>query len=691
MKKIFSLMLILIVGLFLNLKVKAANIIVSGYNNSITASYSGTITMSYGATIMKKWYNDAARAFCTRFWYSAPTGTCTAVKWNNDDNTNKKIATAIGAMINKARSLSGGTPGQISDDNYFYGEMAINNFLYYYNGKNSANQVSKMQTWSTIASNANYKAIYAAGTTAYNSFGKTTMQITSPKITLDSVAKKVSVTATVTCYNKDGKTINCSAPCNGTLTLDITKENASTSQLKNQAASCKRNVSGSNIYYTYSTTNPISIGDDATKVKATISLKNKTSNPVAQNYNCGSNYQTLTPNDVRTLYTYYQAKKSVSTDVPGCAIKFNKVNELGSPLKGATFQLYNSSNVVVDTAISDANGNVIFDGLDPNTNYYYKETKSPTGYKLNSASNSVTTNAISNGECPTKVVASNFVNEQQTASITIKKTDGPDGTGNFVQGAKIKVYTVTEIDGGVPSGSEYMDETPITDEGDEGEGGVFDLNDNNNYEFTFLHFDENGNYNPNGAYDYFITDGNPKTISGLSVGETYYIYEESSPENTDYAPKVRSDSVELTSATNYVVNLQNIHSKFKISKQDITNKKELPGATIKIVDSRGVDVESWVSTTTPKEITGLPDGQYKLIEITAPKGYQQAESIDFTIEDGKLKDDEDNTLVMYDDVLKVEVPDTLSARNILIIIGGLAIVAAGLGIFLYGIRKKDEI
>ena len=98
-----------------------------------------------------------------------------------------------------------------------------------------------------------------------------------------------------------------------------------------------------------------------------------------------------------------------------------------------------------------------------------------------------------------------------------------------------------------------------------------------------------------------------------------------------------------------------------------------------------------MSTKEQKEIVGLPDGTYKLIEITAPKGYQQAESVEFTIENGRLKNDEDNVLIMYDDVLKVDVPDTLSARNILLIIGGLSIVALGIGIFLYGVKKKDVV
>lgn len=44
-------------------------------------------------------------------------------------------------------------------------------------------------------------------------------------------------------------------------------------------------------------------------------------------------------------------------------------------------------------------------------------------------------------------------------------------------------------------------------------------------------------------------------------------------------------------------------------------------------------------------MTGLADGTYTLTETTAPNGYEVAESITFTVTDGKV---DGGTVVMYD-------------------------------------------
>lgn len=91
-----------------------------------------------------------------------------------------------------------------------------------------------------------------------------------------------------------------------------------------------------------------------------------------------------------------------------------------------------------------------------------------------------------------------------------------------------------------------------------------------------------------------------------------------------------------------------------ISKQDITSKTELPGAQLTITKN-GTVVESWVSTTEPHKIKNLTDGEYILTEITAPDGYEVAESIPFTIVNKVLKDGS-KTVVMYDAPKQAPVP-----------------------------------
>ena len=85
-------------------------------------------------------------------------------------------------------------------------------------------------------------------------------------------------------------------------------------------------------------------------------------------------------------------------------------------------------------------------------------------------------------------------------------------------------------------------------------------------------------------------------------------------------------------------------TKVQISKVDITTNKELPGAELTITDKGGKEIDRWVSTDTPHYIEKLPAGEYTLTEITAPDGYDIAESIRFTV----LPTGEVQTVVMKD-------------------------------------------
>ena len=93
-----------------------------------------------------------------------------------------------------------------------------------------------------------------------------------------------------------------------------------------------------------------------------------------------------------------------------------------------------------------------------------------------------------------------------------------------------------------------------------------------------------------------------------------------------------------------VFNYKQEVAKVKISKQDITTKKELPGATLVVKDSSGKEVAKWVSTNEPHYIEGLKPGEYTLTETIAPEGYVlSTETIKFTLKaDGSVK-----TVVMY--------------------------------------------
>lgn len=100
-------------------------------------------------------------------------------------------------------------------------------------------------------------------------------------------------------------------------------------------------------------------------------------------------------------------------------------------------------------------------------------------------------------------------------------------------------------------------------------------------------------------------------------------------------------------------------TKVQISKVDIATGKELPGAELVIKDKDGNTVAQWVSEDKPHYIEKLPAGDYTLTEITAPNGYQLAESIVFTV----LPTGELQTVVMKDAHIPEETPHEDSPSN----------------------------
>ena len=76
----------------------------------------------------------------------------------------------------------------------------------------------------------------------------------------------------------------------------------------------------------------------------------------------------------------------------------------------------------------------------------------------------------------------------------------------------------------------------------------------------------------------------------------------------------------------------NLRTTVDISKQDITNGKELPGAKLEIRDVDGNLVEGWTSGKVPHTVRGLElEKEYTLTEKRAPDGYAEAESIVFKL------------------------------------------------------------
>ena len=85
-----------------------------------------------------------------------------------------------------------------------------------------------------------------------------------------------------------------------------------------------------------------------------------------------------------------------------------------------------------------------------------------------------------------------------------------------------------------------------------------------------------------------------------------------------------SDELKMTIA--------NVDYSVNISKTDVTQAKEVAGATLEVKDEKGTLIEKWVSTTKTHKIT-LKPGKYSLTETIAPAGYKLSKTtIEFMID-----------------------------------------------------------
>ena len=102
---------------------------------------------------------------------------------------------------------------------------------------------------------------------------------------------------------------------------------------------------------------------------------------------------------------------------------------------------------------------------------------------------------------------------------------------------------------------------------------------------------------------------------------------DSTPVDVEFTYEGQQIAWQIVDGTN-----TNLRTSVDISKQDITNGKELPGAKLEIRDADGNLVEGWTSTKTPHTVRGLElEKEYTLTEKRAPDGYAEAESIVFKL------------------------------------------------------------
>ena len=188
--------------------------------------------------------------------------------------------------------------------------------------------------------------------------------------------------------------------------------------------------------------------------------------------------------------------------------------------------------------------------------------------------------------------------------------------------------------------------------------------------------------------DTFTTTGQPYTTEELPVGKYTIVEIEAAegyacmPTPIDvYVPAKGTDVPDIIFANDY--------TKVQISKVDITNEEELPGAELEIRDSEGNVIEKWTSTEAPHQIDRLPVGKYTLVETMAPEGYTLSTTeVEFQVsETGDIQ-----TVTMVNQP-EIEVPDTAMDASTITYICGAVILVCGVGLIAYNVidqKKKKQ-
>ena len=303
-----------------------------------------------------------------------------------------------------------------------------------------------------------------------------------------------------------------------------------------------------------------------------------------------------------TVIMYNTPKKEEEPKTKLSIIK--KDADTKEALAGATFELKDKNGKLVETWVSTKEAKV-FNNLSEGT-YTLTETKAPKGYVLNTKP--MTFELKANNKTTT-VIMYNKKEEEKPTKVKISKQD---------------ITTKKELPGA-----------------------------------TLVIKDANGK-----EIEKWVSTNEPKYIEGLAVGN-YTLCETQAPDGYVLATEcikftVKNDG-SIASVIMYnskkPVEEEPKPTKVQISKQDITTKKELPGATLVIKDANGKEIEKWVSTNEPKYIENLAEGKYTLCETQAPDGYVLAtECVNFTVKaDGNV-----TKVVMYN--TKKEVPKVYKTK-----------------------------
>ena len=321
-------------------------------------------------------------------------------------------------------------------------------------------------------------------------------------------------------------------------------------------------------------------------------------------------------------------------------VTISKTTVSGDEVTGALMQIKDEDGNIIDEWTSE--GKVHYaTGLVEGKKYILHEDLAPTGLNL---ANDIEFEV-------------SYAKENQKVEMidTINEVSKVDEKGNLLKGAEMTVTsnkTKNIIDKWI-SGQHIFD---VTDEmksqlKETGKvEGMYVDDEDSTVQYSIVKNKGKDDYTVMFVKDGVTTytnidlDGNETRhmIQGLEAGEEYVLKETKTPNG--YATfKTQTFTAEEGKDTS--LSMVDEDTKVEVSKQDITTKKELEGAKLKVTDKDGQVIDEWISGKQLHMIKNLTAGEtYTLTEAIAPKNYKVAESLRFTVKDtGKIQ-----RVIMYD-------------------------------------------